>query len=99
MTGREKKKGVGQILGKIASRTGIVILCILVLLVAVRIALPHVIKSQINKKLASLPDYQGHVADVDLHIYRGAYSIKGIELDKKNGAVPVPFFSADYIDF
>jgi hypothetical protein len=98
MTNREKRTAK-QILGKIASRTGIVILSIVVLLVAVRIALPYVVKSQINKKLASLPDYQGSVADVDLHVYRGAYSIKGVELNKKNGKVPVPFFAADAIDF
>lgn len=94
-----EKKSVRRVLRKIATRSGIVILSIIVLLVAVRIALPYVLKSQINKKLASLPDYRGRVADVDVHVYRGAYSIKGIELTKKNGAVPVPFFSADYIDF
>lgn len=99
MAERKIKRSVGQILKRIASRTGIIVLCIVVLLVAVRIALPYVIKSQVNKKLSSLPDYQGRVADVDLHIYRGAYSIKGIELNKKNGSVPVPFFSADVIDF
>ncbi len=98
MANREKRTA-RQILGKIASRTGIIILSIVVLLVAVRIALPYIIKSQINKKLASLPEYQGRVADVDLHVYRGAYSIKGVELNKKNGNVPVPFFSADVIDF
>src|SRR5512146_2493425 len=99
MPERKIKKSAVQILGRIAPRTGIIVLCIVILLVAVRIALPYIVKSQVNKKLSSLPDYQGRVADVDLHIYRGAYSIKGIELNKKNGSVPVPFFSANVIDF
>jgi hypothetical protein len=94
-----EKKSVGRILRKIATRTGIIILGIVLLLVAARIAAPYIIKSQVNKKLASLPEYDGHITDVDLHVYRGAYSIKGLEVTKKNGAVPVPFFSADYIDF
>ncbi len=46
---RRDKKGVERTFKKIASRTGIVLLSIVVLLVAVRIALPHVIKFQINK--------------------------------------------------
>jgi hypothetical protein len=65
----------------------------------VRIALPYVVKSVVNNKLASLPEYRGDIDDVDLHIYRGAYSIKGLELNKSTGAVPVPFISAHAIDF
>ena len=50
---RREKKSLGRIVGKIASRTGVILLGVILLLVAVRIALPYVIKSQINKKLAS----------------------------------------------
>jgi hypothetical protein len=78
---------------KIALRTGIIILSNLVLLIAARIALPYIVKSVDNKKLSGLPRYQGHAADVDMHIYRGAYSIKGLEVTKSNGAVPAPYFS------
>jgi len=97
MRERAKKSGA-RILGKIASRTGIIVLSVLLLLVAVRMALPYVVKSAVNKKLNTIPGYQGSIADVDLHIYRGAYSIEGIELTKTTGAVPVPFFSADVMD-
>ena len=86
------------ILRKIASKAGIVVLSILLLLTAVRIALPYIIKSAVNAKLDNIPGYHGSIADVDLHIYRGAYSIQGIELTKTTGAVPVPFFSADAMD-
>ncbi|MGE5440293.1 MAG: hypothetical protein ACM3UR_10575, partial [Bacteroidota bacterium] len=69
-----------SILSKISRTTLIVVIVIVVLLVAIRIALPHVIKYEVNKKLNELPDYTGHIDDVDLHIYRGAYAINGVEI-------------------
>lgn len=88
-----------SILSKISRTTLIVVIVIVVLLVAIRIALPHVIKYEVNKKLNELPDYTGHIDDVDLHIYRGAYAINGVEILKRNGKVPVPFFSAGTMEF
>ncbi len=93
-----EQKTTRRILGTIASRTGIIMLSVIVLLVAVRIALPYVIKSVVKKTLNTIPGYQARIADVDLHVSRGAYVIKGIELTKSSGAVPVPFFSADALD-
>lgn len=87
-----------SLLGKISKTTLIVVISIVIVLVAVRIALPYIIKHEINKKLQTLPDYTGHVDDVSMHIYRGAYSIDGIELKKKNGEVPVPFLSVGTLD-
>ncbi|MCU7497076.1 MAG: DUF748 domain-containing protein [Ignavibacteria bacterium] len=88
-----------SILKKISRTTLIVIISIVVLLVALRLALPSIIKHAVNKKLNELPDYTGHIDDVDLHIYRGAYAINGVEILKRNGKVPVPFFSAGTMEF
>lgn len=71
---------------------------IILILIVIRIALPYIIKDYVNRKLDSIPVYQGYVDDIDLHLWRGAYEIEGVKLLKETGDVPVPFFSADKID-
>ncbi len=38
-----------------------------------------------------MEDYRGQVAEVDLHPWRGAYSIHEVEIKKTSGKVLVPF--------
>lgn len=77
-----------------------VVLAVAVLLVAARIALPHVLKDQVNKRLMAMPNYDGHVEAVDVALWRGAYRIEGVTI-LKTGAEksPTPFFEGDRIDF
>ncbi len=71
-----------------------------VLLVGARIALPYVAKHYLNKTLQNdLKGYTGSVADVDIALIRGAYSLDKLTLKKKNGKVPVPFLDVDRIEF
>ncbi len=69
------------------------------LLIAFRLALPSLVERYVNRKLSELPSYNGHIGEVDIHLYRGAYSIHHIEVVKKTGQVSVPFFSARAVDF
>ncbi len=71
---------------------------LLVLLIAVRIALPYILLRLVNKELQHIPGYTGHVEDIDVALIRGAYKIKKIKLEKTGGMVPVPFFSAPLVD-
>jgi hypothetical protein len=71
---------------------------IVVLLIAVHIALPYVVRNYLNDKLADMGDYRGQVTDVDLALWRGAYTINGLNIVKVDGKVPVPFVSAPVID-
>jgi uncharacterized protein DUF748 len=74
---------------------------VIVLVVAaliVRAMLPIWVRDYVNKKLSELEGYRGHVAEVDIHLWRGAYSIHGVEIKKTSGDIPVPFFSAPVID-
>ncbi|MBV9009879.1 MAG: DUF748 domain-containing protein [Verrucomicrobia bacterium] len=73
-------------------------LFLLILLVIVRALLPFWVRDYVNRKLSEMPDYRGHVAEVTLHIWRGAYQIHGVDIEKTTGHVPVPFFSAPVID-
>jgi hypothetical protein len=70
----------------------------IILLIAFRIALPGIVLRAVNKELQQIPNYTGHVDDIDIALIRGAYKIKGIKLEKTGGKVPVPFFAADVID-
>src|SRR5688572_7669468 len=74
------------------------LVAVLVLLIGIRAALPEVIERYVNKTLDELEGYSGHIDDVDLALYRGAYQIEGVRIVKTGGKQPVPFFSASEID-
>jgi hypothetical protein len=72
-----------------------------VVLIAVRAALPYVIKDKINTTMHGLEAYDGSVADVDLALWRGAYRVEGIHVDKRakgDRKENTPFFSADRVE-
>lgn len=77
-----------------------VFLSIVALLIVVRIFLPYIALHYANKSLASMDGYFGHIDDIDLAIYRGAYVIKDIYIDKVDSASQqqVPFISSQVID-
>jgi len=67
-------------------------------LIAVRAALPSVVKDYINDKLQAMKSYEGHVGDVHLALWRGAYSIRDVRIVKKGSQHPTPFFSGKRVD-
>jgi len=71
---------------------------LIVALVAVRVALPSLIRDSVNDQLQALENYDGHVDDIDLALWRGAYGIDNIRIVKTGGKQPMPFFSADRVD-
>jgi hypothetical protein len=75
------------------------VVTVIVLLLAARLALPYVVKRQINAKLESIPGYVGHVDDIRIHLWRGAYSLHGIAINRNENNVREPFFLAKSIDF
>ena len=75
----------------------LVVVLVLAVFVA-RAMLPFWVRDYVNKKLSEIEGYHGHVTDVDIHLWRGAYSIHNVDIKKTGGNVPVPFFSAPVID-
>ncbi len=77
-----------------------IFLSIIILLVVIRIAFPHIILHYANKSLASLDGYFGHINDIDLAIYRGAYTIKDIYIHKADTITKMEteFFDSRVID-
>jgi hypothetical protein len=68
-----------------------VIAGLVIVLIIIRLALPYWVKSYVNRKLNQLPGYTGHVDDIDIHLIRGAYSIDGLVLNKKDNPPKYPF--------
>lgn len=76
-----------------------VLLPILLILLVVRAFLPFVVEWYVNKKLDESPAYEGSIGNVDIHLYRGAYSIDDVTITKTDGDVPVPLFAAERVEF
>lgn len=77
-----------------------IIAIIIVVLIAARIALPHVVLHYANKSLANLESLYGHIDDIDIALYRGAYKIKNIYINKKDSVSgnQIKFFNSDVVD-
>lgn len=78
----------------------IITLVVVVLLVAIRLALPYVILHYANDTLENMDGYDGHIEDIDLAIFRGAYKIDSIYLNKVDSVSgeETPFLSASTVD-
>lgn len=78
-----------------------ILLSVILILVIIRLFLPDIIRSVANKKLAALAGYHGHVGDVRLSLWRGAYGIDDFIFSKKDSITQdtTPFVRASAIDF
>lgn len=66
--------------------------------VTARLAAPVYILGYVNRTLEGLDGYTGHVGDIDLGIWRGAYVIRDLKIEKTTEKMPVPFVSIDQVD-
>ncbi|MFL6576735.1 MAG: DUF748 domain-containing protein, partial [Povalibacter sp.] len=81
------------------NRILLIVAIVVVLAVVIRAALPTLILDYTNRKLAALEGYHGHVDDVDLAIWRGAYVIDGLRVMKREGNDETPFIYLPRTDF
>ena len=80
-------------------RFGIVLLILIVVAGIGRAVLPWFARDYVNRTLDRSLLYSGEIGKLDIHLWRGAYSIHDVRISKTTGNVPVPFFSAKRIDF
>lgn len=64
---------------------------IILILICIRLLLPSLVKNYVNDVLADIPGYYGQVKDIDIALYRGAYVIHGLYLNKVDAGSKVPF--------
>src|SRR5664279_2874101 len=73
-------------------RVGIALLMLVLILGVGRAFLPWAVRNYVNRTLDRNPLYQGNIGQVHIQLWRGAYSIEGVRINKTTGNVPVPFF-------
>lgn len=74
------------------------IIALIIFLVLVRLALPVMGLYGINWALENkMNEYTGRIEDFDLSLYRGAYQLQGLKIQKKNSNNP-PLLTIDEID-
>src|SRR5258705_8434809 len=78
---------------------GIVVLTLIVVLGVARAIMPWAVRDYVNRTLDRNPLYAGEVGPVEVHLWRGAYAIRDVRINKTTGNVPVPFFAAKRVDF
>lgn len=80
-------------------RRWLLLLVVLALaLVLLRLALPGIVRDALNERMESMGDYHGHVEGVDIDLWRGAYTLDRLRVEKSSGSVPVPLLDAPRVD-
>lgn len=72
-------------------RTTKILIALVVLLVIARLLLPYFVLRYVNKTLADMGTYTGHVEDIDIQLIRGAYQLDELRIRKVNGKIKEPF--------
>lgn len=75
-------------------RHGYGLLLFIALLILVRALLPSLVKDYVNRTLSSSSGYEGHVGDIHLALWRGAYELRDIEIHQLNSSTQEPLFKA-----
>ena len=73
---------------------------IVIVLIILRLLLPTILLHYCNKSLAELQGYYGHIEDIDVSLYRGAYQINNMYLNKVDDKTKkqTEFFRTNNID-
>lgn len=81
-------------------RKYIIIGSIILLFIIFRLLLPTIVLRYANNTLASMSGYYGHVQDIGIALYRGAYQLNNIYINKMDSATQkqTPLFSAKTVD-
>jgi len=78
---------------------GFIIIAVLALLLIIfRLLLPSIVLKYVNRVLADIDQYHGHVEDIDIALIRGAYVIKDMKIEKTGDNDTIPFFTTPEID-
>ncbi|WP_233843679.1 DUF748 domain-containing protein [Dyella sp. 2HG41-7] len=68
--------------------------CVALVLVSIRLLLPGWIRHHLDDRIDSMGSYHGSMAEVDLHLWRGSYTIRNLRIDKIGAPANQPFLDA-----
>ena len=75
-------------------------LTVLFVIIIIRLILPYIVLHYVNKSLAEMSGYYGHVEDIDISLYRGAYVVNNLYINRVDTATlkQTDLFKAPDID-
>lgn len=76
----------------------ITIAVLAILVVGIDLALPGWLKNTLNRKLDHMGAYHGQIRGVSLHLWRGAYSIDELLIERRSGKTSIPLLHAPRMD-
>lgn len=73
---------------------------VILLLIVFRLLLPTLVLRYANRTLANMDNYRGHVSDIDIGLYRGAYQLEELFIHKVDSATgeQTEFFTVQRVD-
>jgi hypothetical protein len=74
-----------------ARRAALIIGILVAVGVVLYLAAPSVVERYVNRGLADMGEYRGSVTDVDLHLLRGGYVLRNLEIVKADSPNAAPF--------
>lgn len=86
-------------LARIPRRLLLCIVLVALVILAIRAALPFVLRHAFNERLARVEGYAGHVGGVDFQLFRGAYQLEGVTVHKRVDGRLEPLLDVREIDF
>lgn len=98
MTAKKENEDTGKKKKGLKKKRYIIPIAILLFLIVFRLLLPAIVKKYVNDILADIPGYYGQVEDIDIALYRGAYVIHGLYLNKVDAGYDVPFLNFEKTD-
>src|ERR1700693_2543515 len=66
-------------------------LILILILAAVRVTMPYILMNYMSAEINKLPEYRVKIADVDMSLILGSYTLKNIQLWKLNDQSAQPF--------
>ena len=75
-----------------------IIIGIIALIIIARLCLPYFVTRYVNKALSDIEGYHGSIEGVEISLWRGAYAINKLKIEKTGGDIPVPFVDIEKID-
>jgi hypothetical protein len=77
----------------------IFLLSLVVILVVIRLMLPYYLLHYVERQINKIPEYRCKIADLNMNLWRGSYTLIHFQLWKITKNIPVPFFESEKIDF
>jgi len=71
---------------------------VLAVAIVLRLYLSVWLLDYVNRVLSEVPGYKGSVESINIDLYRGAYRINKLRVDKDTGNIPAPFIDINEMD-